>query len=82
MGTLAERGRFWSESTSCHQIHAVNRIGSQKKPLLSVHDVVIDDLEELRWRLRALYAMHNTVGTKIRNRSQVGVSFFSVLREI
>ena len=31
----------------------------------TVHDVVIDDCEELRWRLRSLYAVKNLVGKKI-----------------
>lgn len=37
----------------------------QDTPKLSVHDVVIDDLDELRWRLRALYALNNTMGARI-----------------
>ncbi len=31
----------------------------------SVHDVVIDDYGELRWRLRALYALKNFIGQRI-----------------
>ena len=37
----------------------------EKVPPLSVHDVVIDDLEELTWKLRSLYAIHNTMGTRV-----------------
>ncbi len=34
-------------------------------PALSVHDVVVDDLAELAWRLRTLHAVHNTLGARI-----------------
>lgn len=32
---------------------------------VTVHDVVIDDYGELRWRLRALYALKNFIGHRI-----------------
>jgi len=32
---------------------------------VTVHDVVIDDYQELRWRLRALYAIKNFIGQRI-----------------
>lgn len=34
-------------------------------PRLSIHDVVVDDGDELLWRLRALYAVKNLAGTRI-----------------
>ncbi len=34
-------------------------------PRLSVHDVVVDDLGELIWRLRALYGVRNFLGARI-----------------
>ena len=59
---------YWYEALSVRYLETDRpevEAAREEKPLLSVHDVVIDDLEELRWRLRALYAMHNTVGAKI-----------------
>ena len=32
---------------------------------LGVSDVVVDDLDELKWRLRALYGLRNTLGRRI-----------------
>jgi L-fucose isomerase-like protein len=32
---------------------------------VTIHDVVIDDYRELRWRLRALYAVKNFIGQRI-----------------
>jgi len=32
---------------------------------LGVNDVVVDDLDELKWRLRALYGLRNTLGRRI-----------------
>ena len=34
-------------------------------PVLSVHDVVVDELSELTWRLRMLHAIHNTLGARV-----------------
>ncbi len=34
-------------------------------PVLSVHDVVVDDLGELAWRLRTLHAVHNLLGARV-----------------
>ncbi|MDX9972455.1 MAG: sugar isomerase, partial [FCB group bacterium] len=39
--------------------------GEGTAPSLSVHDVVVDDLDELLWRLRALYAVRNTMGARV-----------------
>lgn len=41
---------------------AVDQYG---QPGLETYDVVIDDSEALLWRLRALYALKNTVGSRI-----------------
>lgn len=32
---------------------------------ISVHDVVVDETNELLWRLRALYGVHNFLGSKV-----------------
>lgn len=34
------------------------------EPAMSIHDVVVDDYEEVMWRLRALCALKNTLGKK------------------
>jgi len=34
------------------------------EPAMNIHDVVVDDYEELLWRLRALYGLKNTLGKK------------------
>jgi len=36
-----------------------------KQPDMNVWDIVVDDYEEVLWRLRALYGLKNTLGTKI-----------------
>jgi len=35
------------------------------QPGMDVHDLVVDRYDELLWRLRALYALHNTYGKKV-----------------
>jgi len=35
------------------------------QPGLDPHDVVVDDYDEVLWRLRALYALKNTVGSRM-----------------
>ncbi len=36
-----------------------------KEERVTVEDVVVDDLDELKWRLRALYGLRNVLGRKI-----------------
>jgi hypothetical protein len=36
-----------------------------KHPVVAVDDVVVDDPEEVRWRLRALYGLKNVLGRRI-----------------
>jgi len=36
-----------------------------KHPVVQVDDVVVDDNEEIRWRLRALYGLKNVLGRRI-----------------
>ncbi|UCC22587.1 MAG: sugar isomerase, partial [Planctomycetota bacterium] len=36
-----------------------------KEPGMDVWDIVVDDYDEVLWRLRALYGLKNTMGTKI-----------------
>ena len=36
-----------------------------KEPGMDVWDIVVDDYDEVLWRLRALYGLKNTLGTKI-----------------
>ena len=48
----------------------VRMLKSDKDPAdspkrLSVHDVVVDDTADLLWRLRALYGVHNFVGSRV-----------------
>lgn len=38
---------------------------TMREPNLSVDDVVVDDYGEVRWRLRALYGLKNTRGTRM-----------------
>lgn len=35
-----------------------------QQPNMSVDDIIVDDYEEIRWRLRALYGLRNALGTK------------------
>jgi hypothetical protein len=59
---------YWYESLSVNYLRTDRpdvEAARTDVPKLSVHDVVIDDLEELRWRLRVLYAIHNTMGARI-----------------
>jgi len=36
-----------------------------KEPNLDVEDIVVDDYDDVLWRLRALYGMKNALGTKV-----------------
>ncbi len=59
---------YWYESLSVKHLRTDRpevEAARDTTPKLSVHDVVIDDLEELRWRLRVLYAINNTMGARI-----------------
>ncbi|HRZ81391.1 MAG TPA: sugar isomerase [Candidatus Hydrogenedentes bacterium] len=55
---------YWYEALSTRYL-ASDKDAEKTEKRASVHDVVIDDLEELRWRLRALYAVHNFLGCRI-----------------
>jgi hypothetical protein len=50
---------YWYEALS------VRYLKSAETPRLTVEDVVVDETEELRWRLRALWAVKNCRGTRI-----------------
>jgi len=55
---------YWYETA--HPIFLRNSTDEYKKPGgMDVWDVVVDDYNELLWRLRALYGLKNTVGTRI-----------------
>jgi len=57
---------YWYEALSTRYLRPDGTAPSADDPrLLSVRDVVIDDPEELRWRLRALYGVKNLLGSRI-----------------
>ena len=54
---------LWYEIVHPHLLRkAVDEYG---QPGLTPYDVVVDDCGELLWRMRALYALKNTVGSKM-----------------
>lgn len=55
---------YWYESLSTKYLKTDNDTDAANKHL-SVEDVVVDDLDDLLWRLRALYAVKNFRGTRI-----------------
>ncbi len=55
---------YWYESLSTRYLKPVNA-GADDDRRLSVEDVVVDDGDELLWRLRAMAGLHNFVGGKI-----------------
>lgn len=59
---------YWYEALSTRYLRPDSESGAQDpddERLLSVQDVVIDDCEELTWRLRAFYGLKNLRGAKI-----------------
>lgn len=57
---------YWYEALSVKYLAPDRQTQpSAETPRLSVDDVVVDDLDELRWRLRALYGMRNFLGARI-----------------
>lgn len=53
---------YWYEALSTRYLKPD---GADDDRRLSVNDVVVDDVDELFWRLRALAGLHNFVGSKI-----------------
>lgn len=54
---------LWYETASCRMLRKmVDELG---QPGLMPCDVVVDNTDELVWRLRSLSALHNTLGSKI-----------------
>jgi len=59
---------YWYEALSVKYLqteYETKEQAVQQKKFVHVDDVVIDDLTELQWRLRALFAVKNFLGTKI-----------------
>ena len=48
-----------------HPLFLRNSLDEVFKPDVSVKDVVVDDYEEILWRLRALYGLKNTIGRRV-----------------
>ncbi len=55
---------YWYEALSVRQLRTDKDDAASEKRA-SVQDVVVDDMEELQWRLRALYAVKNFIGARI-----------------
>lgn len=53
---------YWYEALSTRYLKPN---GADDDRRLSVQDVVVDDMDDLLWRLRALAGLHNFVGSKI-----------------
>ncbi len=57
---------YWYEALSTRYLRKSEvPYGTQGTPRVSVNDVVVDDLRELLWRLRALCGLKTFLGTKI-----------------
>ncbi len=57
---------YWYEALSTRYLRKSNvPYGTEGAPLVSVDDVVVDDPQELLWRLRAICGLRTFVGTKI-----------------
>ena len=48
-----------------HPILLRERTDRYMNPRVSIDDIIIDDTEELTWKLRALYGLKNTIGSRI-----------------
>ena len=55
---------YWYEALSVRQLRKDGE-GPDPERRASVHDVVVDDTNELLWRLRALYAVKNFMGARV-----------------
>jgi hypothetical protein len=55
---------YWYEALSVRYLRKDGEAPTPEKPL-SVHDVVVDDTEELLWRLRALHGVKNFMGSRV-----------------
>lgn len=56
---------YWYEALSTRYLRKRGQPPAAGSPRLSVDDVVVDDVGELLWRLRALYAVKNFLGARI-----------------
>lgn len=57
---------YWYEALSVRYLSTTDAdTGEPQAGQLSVHDVVVDDYSELAWRLRALFAVKNFLGTRV-----------------
>ncbi|MFO7973405.1 MAG: sugar isomerase [Candidatus Hydrogenedentota bacterium] len=60
---------YWYEALSVRYLRTdrpdYEAVREGPTPELSVHDVVVDELAELAWRLRVLHAVHNTLGARV-----------------
>jgi len=55
---------YWYEALSVRQLKTDKNAPDSGKRV-SVHDVVVDDPEELLWRLRALFGVRNFIGGRV-----------------
>lgn len=57
---------YWYEALSVSYLNTTEKEAAPNAPFrASVNDVVVDDIEALRWRLGALYTVKNFLGTRI-----------------
>jgi len=55
---------YWYEALSVQYLKT-GKDAPESNKRVSVHDVVVDDTEEVLWRLRALYGVKNFIGARI-----------------
>lgn len=55
---------YWYEALSVRQLRTDGE-GPDTGKRASIHDVVVDDMQELQWRLRALFAAKNFMGARV-----------------
>jgi L-fucose isomerase-like protein len=55
---------YWYEALSTRHLSKSSE-GEDSKKRLSVNDVIVDDKQELQWRLRAWYASMNFLGARV-----------------
>ena len=60
---------YWYEALSIQYLSTADEESTQENPSspggVSVHDVVVDDYQDILWRLRALYGVKNFIGARI-----------------